>query len=113
MAVTVSNVSASSVTTGGRNDVQLGERRAVLHRVTFDASYPTGGQPYDPRSFGVNFPVATIFLNVRKVAASVGTEFVYDYVNKKIFAFVTSTGLEVANAVNLSTVVIDAFVVGE
>lgn len=113
MALTVVPVSGS-VTTSGRNDsVGDGTRRTSFHRLVLDASYPTNGYPYDPKSFGFQGVVGAIFLSPRSVAATVTTRFEYDYVNKKVKAFVTSTGAEVANATNLSTVSIDAFVVGE
>lgn len=112
MAVTVTNVSASGVATGGRNEFVLGERRSALYRVTLSNSYPAGGESFDPNAFGFAWPVATLFLDVRKVAATLGRHFEYDFVNKKIFVYVTSTGVE-AGAVDLSTVIIDCLVVGE
>lgn len=112
MAVTVTSVNAG-VTTSGRNEDSWGARRVGLYRVTLDNSYLAGGVAFDPRLFGFDKPVAAVFSDVRKVAATVGKSFMYDYVNKKVVATVDSTGVEVANAVDLSTVVIDVIVVSE
>lgn len=111
-ASSVTSVNAG-VTTSGRNEDVWGARRVGLYRFTPSTSYPTGGEPFDPRAFGFDKPVASVFLTVRSVAAAVTRRFEYDFAAKTIKAVVTSTGAEVAAAQDLSTVVIDVLVVSE
>lgn len=111
-ASSVSSVDGG-VTTTGRNENVWGSRRVGLYRFTPSTSYPTGGEPFDPRSFGFQGPVGAVFLSVRSVAAAVTRRFEYDHAAKTIKAIVTSTGAEVAAAQDLSTVLIDVWVVGE
>lgn len=110
---TVTNVSGSTAQTTGRTLDDFGARRVGLFRVTNAGTYAAGGIDFDPRSFGFDMPVATIFLSEREVAASVTRHWKYDYVNKKIIGFVTSTGVEIANGQDVSTIVFDALVFGE
>ena len=73
--------------------------------IAFDNSYPTGGEAF---SFsGVNHIV-----NVMIEPAGAYT-FVYDYTNDKIQVFVSATGLEVADATDLSALTgIHALLIG-
>lgn len=113
MAVATTNISGSSAQTTGRKEDIWGTRRIGLYRVTLDASYVTGGEPWNPNTEGFQGPVAAVIISTRKVAVTVDTKFDYDFVNKKIFGTVLSSGVEIANAVDLSTVVLDIIVLGE
>lgn len=113
MAVSVTAISGSTAQTEGRSEDVWGRRRVGLYRVTMDSSYVTGGEPFDPIAFGFQGPVAAVFISTRKVAVSVDTKFDYDFVNETIFGTVLSTGVQIANATDLSTVVLDVVVVGE
>lgn len=112
-ASSVTAVSGSAAQTQGRTEDVFGRRRVGLYRFTPSTSYPTGGEPFNPVQFGFQGPVASVFLTVRSVAASVTRRFEYDFAAKTIKAVVTSTGAEVAAAQDLSTVVIDVLVIGE
>jgi len=112
-AATVTSVSGSAAQTQGRSEDVFGRRRVGLYRCTLSSSYTTGGEAFNPTSFGFQGPVASVFLTVRSVAASVTRRFEYDFTAKTIIGFVTSTGAEIAAAQNLSTIVVDVLVVGE
>lgn len=114
MAITVS----TGTTKGRANDV-IGARRVTRVRVTLDTSYPTGGYSFDPKSAvngGHNGAVSIVKLFPRWVTGATGSttrRFEYDYTNKKIIGFVTSTGVEIGNAVDVSGVVLDVEVISD
>ena len=112
-ASSVGSVSAGTTQTAGRAEGVWGRRRTGLYRFTPSTSYPTGGESFNPVSFGFQGPVAAVWLTVRSVAASVTRRFEYDHSAKTIKAVVTSTGAEVAAAQDLSTILIDVLVIGE
>jgi hypothetical protein len=111
----VSNM-ALTVTQKGRTNV-TGNRLSVTLAITFDSSYPTGGEALD---------LTTYVSNIESVhIETTGTmSFVYDSANKKLKAFgpvaitdsdtsanannlggeLSGTVSEVANATNLSSV---------
>lgn len=96
MAVATADVSRSII----RN------KRFVVATVTFDNSYPTGGEPLAASALGL---ASIDFLSLSGTNANT---FVWDRANNKIKAFVRTTGAEVANATDLSAVVLDVFAVG-
>lgn len=74
--------------------------------ITFDSSYPTGGEALLPTAVGLSSKVEFI-----DVTSAAGLIFEYDYSNKKIKAIWPTTdatapaaGEEVANTTDLSTV---------
>ena len=95
MGLSVTEISASTV----------GDRRRLVVDITFDASYPTGGEPVDAGVFGLT--------TVEEVdAATDGTRlFVHDTANQKLMVF-TGLGTQAANATDLSAVVARAVIVG-
>lgn len=109
----VTSVSGSTAQTAGRQLDVFGARRVGLFRVANTGTYAAGGIDFDPRNFGFDKPVATVFLAEREVAASATRHWKYDFVNKKIIGFVTSTGAEIAGGQDVSTIVFDALVVSE
>jgi hypothetical protein len=94
-------------------------RQAALVRVTFDSSYPTGGESFDPKEL-VGFTPAAVFLSPRYASGATGSGgyvFQYDYTNKKILVFeqtdpAAAGGADVAlvevdNTQDLSATVLD------
>jgi hypothetical protein len=100
MALTVEQLGRTNVT---------GNRLTVALKITFDASYPTGGEPLDLTAYVSN--IETVGVEV-----SGGYVFQYDRTNKKVLAYeagADSAALdEVANAANLSSTVTFVTVTG-
>jgi len=104
----------AQVANAGRVTEVLGRQRRAFLKVTMSTSYATGGDPFDPAAIIGTAAVRHVALYPRFVAGATGPLtriFVYDPVNKKIFAWVASTGAEVANATDLSGCVFDVEVV--
>lgn len=97
MALTIANV---------KKNVDGATREAILD-ITFDSSYPTGGESFvvsdvDPsQATGMAFDFVSA--SSRKVPAS--NNFYYDYTNKTLMAFVITTGVQVADTTDLSAAV--------
>ncbi len=89
------------------NPTVFGDKRVVFADVAFDNSYPTGGLALSGATLGLVGAVQFLDAN-----AALGRTFAYDYANSKVKAFTTSTGVEVANAVDLSAVVTRIIAVG-
>ena len=77
-----------------------------VSEITFDNSYPTGGESLTPRELGLN---VIDFMEIESVG---GYMFQYDHANQKIKVFTPTTGgasasaaEEVANATDLHTLV--------
>lgn len=87
----------------------FGNDRVVVADVTFDSSYATGGESLTASDLG--FPSGQIF-HVSTPATNGANIFAFDHAASKIKAFVTTTGVEVANAVNLATVTVRLKVIG-
>ena len=80
-------------------------KRMVVASVTFDSSYPTGGEPLTASDLGLN----TIdYLSATTDGSNAVT---WDKANNKLKVF-TAAGAEVANAVNLSAVVVRILAIG-
>jgi hypothetical protein len=113
MAITVATPSMK-----GRVTDLLGRHRAGYFTVTLDTSYPSpGGYAFDPKTVGFVGVVDRVIIQPRYAGtgatATLTRRFEYDYANKKIVAIVTSTGVEVANAVDVSGCVLDITVIGD
>lgn len=80
--------------------------RTLYGKFTFSASYATGGESLD---------LTPHFSVLKSVFAepSDGYDFIYDLTNKKLKAFVRTTGLEVAATTNLSAQSPGIFALGE
>ena len=100
MALTVEQLGRTNVT---------GNRLTVALKITFDSSYPTGGEPLDLTTYVEN--IETVGIEV-----SGGYVFQYDRTNKKVLAYEAGADGaaldEVTNATNLSTVVTYVSVTG-
>jgi len=111
MALTV-----STGTTKGRSNDAWGARAVTLLEVTLDDDYTTDGWAFDPKAYGHQGVVKRVILTPRFVAGATGpldTIFVYDYANEKIFAYVASTGAELAASADKSATVLDVIVLSE
>ena len=100
MALTVEQLGRTNVT---------GNRLTVALKITFDDSYPTGGEPLDLTTYVEN--IETVGIEV-----SGGYVFQYDRTNKKVLAYEAGADGaaldQVANATNLSTVITYVSVTG-
>lgn len=97
----------------GRKVDVFGSHKVAQFAITM-GTYNTGGNAMDPRVLAGDMGVVSaVFLSPRFVASNITRRLEYDAVNKKIVAIVTSTGAEVADATDLSAVIVDVFVVGE
>jgi hypothetical protein len=82
------------------NSTVYGDKRVITADVTFDNSYVTGGEPVTPSALGLG---SILHCNGGSKA---GNLIQYDPANVKLLAYVSSTGVQVANAVDLSAVTI-------
>lgn len=88
--------------------VHLPAGKAVVVDITFDNSYPTGGEAFAAADVQLS---SIDYVNVdQKGAASRIVN--YDYTNSKLMLF-TALSTEAANASDQSTIVVRALVVGD
>jgi hypothetical protein len=105
----------SPVMKGRLNDV-WGARRVTLLTVNLGTSYTTGGQAFVPKQFGHQGGVSRVIISPRYAAGATGPltrQFMWDPVNQKFVVIITSTGVEQANAGDVSGVVLDIIVVSD
>ena len=87
-----------------------GDRTVVLAAVTFDDSYPTGGEAVTPSTFGLAQSISAL--------VPIGTRAVvtwrpwFNPATSKLVAQVAADGLQVADTTDLSTLVADVLVIG-
>jgi hypothetical protein len=99
MALTVSRLARGGFTDG---------LSAVVHEITFDDSYPTGGEALTANTIGGGSVVAAFF------EVEDGYVFRYDKANSKVLAYWVDTTVdgaalaEVADTTDLSAVVVRA-----
>jgi hypothetical protein len=84
----------------------FGNKRVVLADVTFDSSYPTGGESITPAVLGLS-DIDAIFTNGAK-----GWGVVYDKANAKLMAYGSTAGTEITDTTNLSALVVQILAVG-
>lgn len=111
MALTVDpNVTA-------RTDDIWGRQKVRIATVTFDSSYPTGGESFTPADVGLS----EFNLVLVSPDSSPAYQFAYDYTNKKILVFgvqqdadaaVTDPFDEEDNTVDLTSVTVRVLCVG-
>lgn len=105
MALTVANKNPNA------GDERIGFRRTHFALVTFDSSYPTGGEAFDPVQFGVTDGPTHVIATPRKLDCAAGILTVqYDYTNKKLVV-VCPNGAEVADTTDLSSFTADVVVI--
>lgn len=104
-------VSVSTGTTKGRSQFVLGNRRAAIIEVTFDSSYPTGGETLDLEPY-IQGPVAAVFCDVKATNASDDVQGArYDRTNSKIV--LVDFDSEIADTTDISDTVVVLFIIGE
>lgn len=93
-----------------RNRFVIGDRVALQASVTFDSSYPTGGEDLTPSLLG------GALQQIDWVECSVNTAgnrlVVWDRANRKLLLF-TALGTEAANASNQATIVAEVTIFGK
>lgn len=95
----------------------IGDRKEVLATITFDSSYPTGGESLTASDLGLALELDYVSGGLaRNGTNAVST--VYDYTNSKLMAFQSTTGapnklIEVANTSDLSSYAVKVRVVGK
>lgn len=100
MAITVTD---KTPTNAGGAAIVMGTRRQVIKDVLLDNSYPAGGYAISLQQLGFNQDidyVAPVFAT--KADFTVPLLLQWDYTNKKLLAYVWTTGVQVAGAVDLS-----------
>lgn len=92
-------------------DSTWGNKRVKVRDITFDSSYPTGGEPLVASDVGlknIDFAIVTI----QAVGGTVNvTSVYYDTTNKKLIAY-DETPAEVADTSTLATLVVRAVFFG-
>jgi hypothetical protein len=88
------------------DNIVEGNKRVITADVKFDNSYVAGGLPVIPATLGLT---NILYVGLNSKANNL---IQYDYVNKKLQAYVSSTGAEVAAAVDLSAVTVRARFIG-
>lgn len=95
-----------ALTATKRVETVIGNLRFHVYRVTFDNSYPTGGETYTPGLFGLNSIEAILMPGPN------GTEYAtWDRANKKFLVF-TADGTQAGNASDQSAVGFEVAVIG-
>jgi len=107
MALTVTQYQDPS--TAGRRFV-VGDRRITFGTITFDSSYPTGGEAIAFSDFGFETQLDVLFVQTVNVLGNRLAS--YDPVNKKILLF-TALGAEAANASDQSTIIVSFVAIGK
>lgn len=98
-------MSVSTAVVGDNSYNVVGNRKVTVTDVTFDSSYPTGGEPVTPSDLRLNY-VDHATCNIVGVGGTVNvTNAYYDKTNQKIVA-VDETPAEVASTSDLSTLVV-------
>lgn len=95
----------------------FGNRKVVFAKVTFDSSYPTGGESLVPSDLGLK---SIDFISDQTAAADAGTTAIvtkYDYTNQKLQAFWGNAGTasvlpEVTGTTDLQTYISRHVVIG-
>ncbi|HZA18978.1 MAG TPA: hypothetical protein VE645_19210 [Pseudonocardiaceae bacterium] len=93
----------------GRKSYISGNRDVVMRTITFDSSYPTGGEALTPADFGLKvLDEVRPHGSFRAAANTSAIEVSYDYTNQKLIAFWGNAGTasvqpEVTNTTDLST----------
>jgi hypothetical protein len=95
----------------------FGRQNVVTKIVTFDASYPTGGESLTPADLGLA-QIDILLVSVVSEGVHAGAVVQYDYTAKKLKVFVeeaVAAGgvlLEIANATDLSALKVRVLAIG-
>lgn len=95
-----------------------GKRKVYTARITFDSSYPTGGEAVNLKQFGLPGHDACTYIFSQRAPLTGAYNFVYDRTNQKLLVFwadgtaVAAGALpEVANTTDLSALVVDVLII--
>jgi hypothetical protein len=111
MSLTVGSNYAVDLASSSPKSANLGTKM-VLTYITFDSSYPTGGEALTTAQLGLEEVLAVIF------PCSAGYSFAYDETNQKVLAYWVDTTTDgaalaqVENTTNLSAVSVWALAFG-
>lgn len=99
--------------TAGKRFV-IGDRRLVLAEVTFDSSYPTGGEAVTAADFGLDTQIDTV---IPSQPVTPGKKVAYDHENSKLVVYAedATSGVhaEAASASDQSTLSVRVTVIGK
>jgi hypothetical protein len=99
-------ISASRVTTGGVPYRIVGNKKETVTDVTFDSSYPTGGEAVTASDLGLSNLEEVVDLQVKTVGGTVNVANIFfDEVNSKLKVY-DETPAEVADTATLATLVV-------
>lgn len=110
MALTIATVAGA--------DHVAGNKRVKVRTVTFDSSYPTGGEPLTAADVGLKKLTQVIPHGpARNTAGTLAVNVAYDYTNSKLFAYETAGTVatphaEVGNTESLDTYAVRVTFVG-
>lgn len=96
----------------------VGAQFEVIADITFDSSYPTGGESltaatlFGP-SFGAGVVTTILYVSAFSTTVPAVNDFFYDYTNKLLMAFVQATGVEVADTTSLATNIVRVMARGQ
>jgi hypothetical protein len=103
------------LTFANREDLSVGNERGVRVDITFDASYPTGGEPLTPADLGLG-RINQLISDQGGIGANDGRVIQYDRVNELLLAFQGPTAVgalpEVPNATDLADLTVRVTAVG-
>ena len=92
----------------------VGAQRQWQGTVTFDASYPTGGEAVLPADFGGLVQIDTVIIGQTNVA---GVDAVWDATNSKVILYdednTSGVAAQAANASDQSATIVTAIVYGK
>lgn len=88
-----------------KDRIHMGSKFGIIAEVTFDASYPTGGEAITERQLGLNV------IDLLLVAPSGGNTYEYLPATGKIKGY-TASATEIADKTDLKAVVVKVFAVG-
>jgi hypothetical protein len=113
MAVTLAKAPSGS----GRGEDVWGRRNVHLFQVTFDGSYPTGGEVLGLSAAGVADKSNARYFFSQRAPLTGGYQFVYDRANDKLLVFWVDTTTDgaalaqVADTTDLSALIVDILVI--
>lgn len=114
MAATVAKAPANIA----RSEDVWGMKRVHLFQITFDSSYPTGGEVLGLSALGVANRLNARYFVSQRAPLNLGYHFAYDRANDKLVVFWYNGAAvgaeafpEVTNTTDLSAVIVDMLVI--
>lgn len=103
-------MAATIATPSTTQDTIIGDLRITTREVTFDSSYPTGGEPLTAANLGLTY-VSTAIATLKTAATGSVTQVWYDIANAKLKAYTAAA--EVADTTNIASVVAQVVAIGK